>query len=179
MKAALDEYIIRGVANNINFLRDILENPNFVSGDYSTKFIEKVPPFHPRQRPYFQEYPEGFNGAVLGDAEFEQLQSLAVGLRVIRTIRDYLGGQPQAEVYVPPFFYFLHFYDQIRQPYFVTVNGVTSRFYVDVQSSTVFEVIRLTGEVDEEGRPLPSEPIQVLDPPLSSGSQPSLIIDFL
>lgn len=42
MKNALDLYVVRGVKNNINFLREIMMNPDFQSGDISTKFIEKV-----------------------------------------------------------------------------------------------------------------------------------------
>jgi biotin carboxylase len=42
MKNALDLYVIRGVKNNVNFLREIMMNPRFQSGDYSTAFIPQV-----------------------------------------------------------------------------------------------------------------------------------------
>lgn len=47
MRNALDAYIIRGVNHNIPFLRAILENPRFLSGNFTTQFIA-------------QEYPDGF-----------------------------------------------------------------------------------------------------------------------
>ncbi|WP_349827758.1 pyruvate carboxylase [Brevibacterium litoralis] len=40
---ALAEFRIRGVSTNIGFLRAVLEDPSFVAGDISTKFIEERP----------------------------------------------------------------------------------------------------------------------------------------
>lgn len=41
MKSALGECVISGVDTNIDFLYKILENENFVSGNYDTSFIKK------------------------------------------------------------------------------------------------------------------------------------------
>lgn len=41
MKRALDEFIIDGIDNNIDFLYRIMENEKFVSGDFDTSFIKK------------------------------------------------------------------------------------------------------------------------------------------
>ncbi len=41
MKVALDECVIDGVDTNIDFLYQILENENFVSGNFDTSFIQK------------------------------------------------------------------------------------------------------------------------------------------
>ena len=41
MKVALDECVIDGVETNIDFLYQILENENFVNGDFDTSFISK------------------------------------------------------------------------------------------------------------------------------------------
>lgn len=41
MKVALDECVIDGVENNIDFLYQILENDNFISGNFDTSFINK------------------------------------------------------------------------------------------------------------------------------------------
>ncbi len=41
MKVALDECVIDGVDTNIDFLYQILENENFVSGNFDTSFISK------------------------------------------------------------------------------------------------------------------------------------------
>ncbi|MCI5140606.1 MAG: acetyl/propionyl/methylcrotonyl-CoA carboxylase subunit alpha [Candidatus Electrothrix sp. ATG1] len=41
MQEALDEYVIRGVATNMNFLSALLAHPRFQQGDLSTGFIEE------------------------------------------------------------------------------------------------------------------------------------------
>jgi len=48
MRAALNEFVIRGVSHNIAFLAALIEHPRFRSGEMSTNLIG-------------QEYPEGFN----------------------------------------------------------------------------------------------------------------------
>ena len=42
-RRALAEFRIRGVANNIPFLRAVLEDPEFLAGEFSTRFIEERP----------------------------------------------------------------------------------------------------------------------------------------
>ena len=36
---AMDEYVIRGVVNNLGFGQSIVRNPSFAEGDYTTAFI--------------------------------------------------------------------------------------------------------------------------------------------
>jgi acetyl-CoA carboxylase biotin carboxylase subunit len=40
MKRALDEFVIEGVKTTIPFHRALMDNPDFVSGNYTTKFME-------------------------------------------------------------------------------------------------------------------------------------------
>ncbi len=40
MKRALDEFVIEGVKTTIPFHRQLLDNPDFVAGNYTTKFME-------------------------------------------------------------------------------------------------------------------------------------------
>ena len=40
MKRALDEFVIEGVKTTIPFHQKVLENPDFLSGNYTTKFME-------------------------------------------------------------------------------------------------------------------------------------------
>lgn len=42
MRGALDEFIIEGVKTTISFYRDIFVNPNFISGEYDTSFVETI-----------------------------------------------------------------------------------------------------------------------------------------
>jgi pyruvate carboxylase len=41
MKSALSEYFISGVINNIPLLKLVLENKNFIGGNYDINFIEE------------------------------------------------------------------------------------------------------------------------------------------
>ncbi len=58
MTAALNNYLIEGPGNNMDFLLAVLKHPRFVAGDISTSFID-------------EEYPEGFSGAPLTRADLE------------------------------------------------------------------------------------------------------------
>ncbi|MBX7113801.1 MAG: acetyl-CoA carboxylase biotin carboxylase subunit [Myxococcaceae bacterium] len=44
MRRALDEYVVKGITTNIRYLRAIMENEEFLGGDYDTAFL-------PRQHP--------------------------------------------------------------------------------------------------------------------------------
>ncbi|KAM9981124.1 hypothetical protein ACTFIY_003441 [Dictyostelium cf. discoideum] len=70
MKRALDEYYIKGVNHNVAFLRDVMENKDFVDGNVTTDFIPK-------------EYPEGFQGYKFSPKQIEQLSICAVFLRFV------------------------------------------------------------------------------------------------
>ncbi|MDA1082666.1 MAG: acetyl-CoA carboxylase biotin carboxylase subunit [Gemmatimonadetes bacterium] len=41
MRLALDTFIVQGVATTIPFLRRVMDHPDFVSGDFHTKFLER------------------------------------------------------------------------------------------------------------------------------------------
>jgi propionyl-CoA carboxylase alpha chain len=74
MKEALDSYVIRGVTHNVDFLRTIMENEKFLSGDLSTAFIG-------------QQFPDGFKGHALTPLQRTQLTAAAVVLRVLQQQR--------------------------------------------------------------------------------------------
>ena len=40
MKRALDEYIIEGVKTTIPFHRQLMDHPDYLAGNYTTKFME-------------------------------------------------------------------------------------------------------------------------------------------
>jgi acetyl/propionyl-CoA carboxylase alpha subunit len=45
MKRALEEYRVLGVKTNIPFHQHLLENPDFIKGDFNTQFVgETLPP---------------------------------------------------------------------------------------------------------------------------------------
>jgi len=67
MERALDQYFVQGLGNNLTFLRDVMRNPRFRHGNYSTKFIG-------------MEWPEGFKGVALQEEETRQLVATAVAV---------------------------------------------------------------------------------------------------
>ena len=40
MRRALDEYIIQGVKTTIPFHQKLMQDPKFIEGDFTTKFME-------------------------------------------------------------------------------------------------------------------------------------------
>ena len=61
---ALDHYVIRGVTHNIPLLRDVLTEPVFNSGTFTTNYL-------------LETYPEGFQGVQLSQADTMNLSSIA------------------------------------------------------------------------------------------------------
>lgn len=75
MKEALDSYVIRGVTHNVDFLRTIMENDKFLSGDLSTAFIG-------------QQFPQGFTGHVLTPLQRTQLLAASAVLKALNQQRS-------------------------------------------------------------------------------------------
>ncbi len=64
MSQALDEFYIDGIQHNIPFLNAVMSHPRFRSGDFTTGFIA-------------EEFPDGFEGAELGETTREVLVGVA------------------------------------------------------------------------------------------------------
>ena len=73
MRAALDQFVIRGVTSNIPFLSALMAHPKFVSADINTNTIA-------------EEYPEGFDTAKAVPADPTTLISVAAAM--LRNYRD-------------------------------------------------------------------------------------------
>jgi acetyl-CoA carboxylase, biotin carboxylase subunit len=41
MRRALGEYVVKGIATNLRYLRAVMEHPDFIKGDYDTSFLPK------------------------------------------------------------------------------------------------------------------------------------------
>jgi propionyl-CoA carboxylase alpha chain len=67
MRSALDAFVIRGLSSNIPLQATLVRHPRFKSGDFTTAFIA-------------EEYPDGFNGAVVDSAELGRLAAVAAVL---------------------------------------------------------------------------------------------------
>ena len=76
MAKALDNYVIRGVTNNIPLLRDIITEDHFVRGDISTKYLPKI-------------YPDGFKGKQLNVEQANNLIAMAAVVYSKEIIRSH------------------------------------------------------------------------------------------
>ena len=74
MRSALDSFEVEGIGHNLPFLSAVMDHPRFVSGDISTAFIA-------------EEYPEGFAGVTLPDAELERIAAAAAAMHRVAEIR--------------------------------------------------------------------------------------------
>jgi len=74
MAAALDRFEISGIAHNVPFLAAIMHNTRFREGRLTTGFIA-------------EEFPEGFKGAALPEADSRLFVAAAVAAKLCRTQR--------------------------------------------------------------------------------------------
>lgn len=77
MEQALDEFYIRGIGHNVPFLAAVMGHERFRSGNITTGFIA-------------EEYPDGFEGAVLTETDKEKLAALATFVALKNRTRDRL-----------------------------------------------------------------------------------------
>jgi len=68
MRAALNDFVIRGIHSNIPFQAALLQHPRFVSGDFTTGFIA-------------EEYPDGFKKDSVQPVDPKRLAALAAFMR--------------------------------------------------------------------------------------------------
>jgi propionyl-CoA carboxylase alpha chain len=69
---ALDQFVIDGIADNVDFLSALMQHPRFRRGDLATDFIA-------------DEYPDGFHGA---PADAQLVEDLAVVAGIVAAITD-------------------------------------------------------------------------------------------
>lgn len=92
MKEALDSYVIRGLTHNIPLLRDIITEPNFVSGKLNTNYLPSV-------------YGERFKGrTVTSKEQVYQLASIASAIYLREEARSKGSSSTQALNAIPNFF---------------------------------------------------------------------------
>jgi propionyl-CoA carboxylase alpha chain len=83
---ALDQFVIDGISDNVDFLSALMQHPRYRSGNITTGFIA-------------DEYPEGFEGAPADEQLIEDLTAIAGMVAVITDeraveISDQLGDKP-------------------------------------------------------------------------------------
>ncbi|MEQ8368904.1 MAG: biotin/lipoyl-containing protein, partial [Roseicyclus sp.] len=74
MRVALDGFEVEGIGHNLPFLSAVMDHPRFASGNITTAFIA-------------EEYPDGFEGAVLTDDTLRRVAAAAAALHRVAEIR--------------------------------------------------------------------------------------------
>jgi len=74
MRVALDSFEVEGIGHNLPFLSAVMDHPKFVSGDMTTAFIA-------------EEYPEGFEGVELTEAELRRIAASCAAMHRVAEIR--------------------------------------------------------------------------------------------
>lgn len=67
MRAALNEFVIRGIHSNIPFQAALMQHPRFISGDFNTGFIA-------------EEFPHGFRASDVKAADPKLMEALATAV---------------------------------------------------------------------------------------------------
>jgi acetyl-CoA carboxylase biotin carboxylase subunit len=96
-RRALIEYRIRGIATNVAFFRDLLNDPDFVSGEYHTGFLT------PERIASWREGAGGVVGALAGGADRARVKEVAAIAAAIAAFeRDAATKRPAASVGTDP-----------------------------------------------------------------------------
>ncbi|ERL98345.1 acetyl/propionyl-CoA carboxylase, alpha subunit [Rhodobacteraceae bacterium HIMB11] len=74
MRIALDRFELEGIGHNLPFLAAVMDHPKFTSGDITTAFIA-------------EEYPDGFQGVELNEAELRRIAASAAAMNRVAEIR--------------------------------------------------------------------------------------------
>ncbi|MEL6434715.1 MAG: acetyl/propionyl/methylcrotonyl-CoA carboxylase subunit alpha, partial [Pseudomonadota bacterium] len=74
MRNALDGFELEGIGHNLPFLSAVMDHPKFISGEITTAFIA-------------EEYPEGFEGVTLDDADLRRIAASCAAMHRVAEIR--------------------------------------------------------------------------------------------
>jgi propionyl-CoA carboxylase alpha chain len=74
MRVALDTFEVEGIGHNLPFVAAVMDHPKFVSGDMTTAFIA-------------EEYPDGFEGVTLPDADLNRLAAAVAAMNRFAEVR--------------------------------------------------------------------------------------------
>jgi len=74
MRIALDSFEIEGIGHNLPFLSAVMDHPKFIAGEMTTAFIA-------------EEYPDGFDGVVLGEDTLRRIAASCAAMHRVAEIR--------------------------------------------------------------------------------------------
>lgn len=135
MVKALDNYVIRGVTNNIALLRDIATEEHFVKGDISTKYLQKI-------------YPDGFKGKSLNKQQNNNLVAMAATIYAKDVLRSRLFMNSSSKLGSSTFDFVV--FDNNQQEHKCKVSKQGDKFVVtlnDADTLTIDDSFTLFDEV--------------------------------
>ncbi|GMQ96181.1 MAG: acetyl/propionyl/methylcrotonyl-CoA carboxylase subunit alpha [Gammaproteobacteria bacterium] len=90
MRRALDEFYLRGISHNMNFLAAVIKSPRFAEGRLSTNFID-------------EEFADGYDPGQMDEQEWRTLVCVATSVhqRLRRRARG-ISGRMSADTFDPP-----------------------------------------------------------------------------
>jgi propionyl-CoA carboxylase alpha chain len=74
MRVALDSFEVEGIGHNLPFVAAVMDHEIFMKGDMTTAFIE-------------EQYPDGFEGVTLEDAELRRIAAATAAMHRVAEIR--------------------------------------------------------------------------------------------
>lgn len=74
MRIALDRFEVEGIGHNLPFLASVYDHEKFTSGNMTTAFIE-------------EEFPDGFDGVTLPDADLVRIAAATAAMNRVKEIR--------------------------------------------------------------------------------------------
>ncbi len=74
MRTALDSFEVEGIGHNLPFLSAVMDHPKFTAGEATTAFIA-------------EEWPEGFTGVTLPEADLRRVAAAAAAMHRVAEIR--------------------------------------------------------------------------------------------
>ena len=139
MRVALDAFEIEGIGHNLPFLSAVMDNPRFVAGDLSTAFID-------------EEFPEGFRGAVLPEAQLARVAAAAAAMyRVAEIRRARISGRMDNHE------------RKIGDDWVVSLQGRDFRLHVDADRLGATVSFEGGGKARVESEWVPGRSLAVLD----------------
>ena len=138
--AALDQFVIDGIHDNVDFLSALMQHPRFRKGDLATDFIA-------------DEYPDGFDGA---PADAQLLADLAVIAGMVAVITDERAAEIDGQLGPP-----IH----VLCERVVKIAGETHKVRIKPYKGGTLAVLDGQGPIDIVGRWTPGQrlPTVVID----------------
>jgi propionyl-CoA carboxylase alpha chain len=130
--AALDQFVIDGISDNVDFLSALMQHPRFRVGEITTGFIA-------------EEYPEGFAGA---PADAQLIADLAVIAGMVSVITDERAAEISDQLGPPP---------HLPCERIVRIGGGEHKVRIKPYTGGTLAILDGAGPIDIVGRWMPGQ----------------------